>query len=132
MLTAITALGGTLLNGLTSYFKGKQEIAKAAQENRARQLRSITDNNHEWEMRQLENSGWKDDILFYFFIGLFVWTGFYPEASATFFMNIDTMPDWYKETWMWIVASVVGVKKLGDYAPTLIKGISSAFKTESK
>lgn len=126
MLTAITALGSTLLSGLVSYFKGKQDITKARQENTARQLRDVTANNHIWEMKQLDNSGWKDDILFYFFISLFIWAGFYPEQAQKFFTNVDTMPDWFKQTWMWIVASVVGVKKIGDYMPSLIKGVKEA------
>lgn len=128
MVNAIVALGSTIISGVTQWFQGKQEIAKAAQENRARLLRSEQAHNHEWEMRQLENAGWKDDILFYAFIGLFVWAGFQPDDAGQFFLNVDTMPDWFKQTWMWMVASVLGVKKIGEMVPSLITGVKDALR----
>jgi hypothetical protein len=128
VITLISALGGTVVQGVIDWFKGQQEITKAAQNNKIKLLQSDQTHNQMWEMKQLENSGWKDDVLFYAFIALFVWSGFDPEGSAAFFMNVDLMPEWFKTTWMWLVASVVGVKKLGDYAPMLIQGVKDALR----
>lgn len=126
MIPALAALGTTLIEGVTQFFRSKQEIAKAAAENRARLLRSEHEHNQEWEMRSLENAGWKDDILFYFFIGLFIWAGFDPEGSGAFFVNVALMPDWFKETWSWLIASVLGVKKIGEYVPGIVRGVKDA------
>lgn len=124
IVAAITA-GVELVTG---FLKNKHEIAKAAAENKARMLRDEQNYNQLWEMKQLDNSGWKDEVLFYSFILLFVWSGFDPEGAGQFFKNIDLMPEWFKTTWMWLVASVIGVKKLGDYAPPVLNAIKEVIK----
>ncbi len=36
------------------------------------------------------------------------------------------IPEWYQRITMWLVASVIGVEKIGDYGPALIAGIKTA------
>lgn len=124
MLTLIS----TLIAGVTQFFKGKQKIKQAVIDNKVRLAASAQEYNAAWELRALENAGFKDDILFYAFIAMFVWAGFCPDAAKEFFLNLQVLPDWFIKTWMYVVASVIGVKKLGDYAPAMIKGIKDAFR----
>lgn len=127
MFTAIAMLAKTVIGGITQHFQGKQKIKQANIDNRARLAASDREYNHEWEMKQLENAGWKDDFLFYGFLAMFVWAGFDPDGARQFFLNLQVLPEWFIKTWMWIVASVVAVKKVGDYVPSLVKGVKDVF-----
>jgi len=89
---------------------------------------SEQDHNQDWEMKQLDNAGWKDDILFYAFIALFVWAGIDPDGAALFFENLNVLPDWFIKTWFWLMASILGVKKIGDYVPALMGAIKDITK----
>ena len=129
--TAITGLAGSIVDGVKEHHKGKRKVKQAIINNQIRMAQSEQTHNQDWEMKQLDNTGWKDDVLFYAFIALFVWAGFDPEGSGKFFTNLSTLPDWFIKTWFWIVASVLGVKKIGDYAPGLISGITKAFKDKA-
>lgn len=122
---------GTLFGGVNDHFKDKRALKKAVIENKIRMAESTMSHNQSWEMKQLENSGWKDDILFYAFIAMFIWAGFDPEGAKEFFTNLNILPEWFIQTWFWLVASVLGVKKIGDYAPGMIKGIKDAVKKET-
>lgn len=122
----ITGLLSSIFGGITDHFKQKQELKKAIHENKMRLALDQQEHNQSWEMKSLENAGWKDDALFFFFIGLFIWTGFDPEGGAKFFENLKVLPDWFVQTWMWLVASVLGVKKIGEYGPAMVKGFRAA------
>lgn len=123
------ALGSALINGVSGWFERKQELKKAEHENRVRMLKSEQDHNHEWEMKQLSGAGWKDDVLFYCIIGLWVWSAIDPDsASRTFKVWENIMPDYIREITSWVVGGVLGVKKLGDYLPGAMKAIKSAVK----
>lgn len=124
MLTLI----GTLISGATQYFKGKQEVKKAVIENKVRLAKDAQEFNHEWEMASLMNAGYKDDVLFYAIVGVFVYSAIDPEGAGKVFANWETIPAWFREITMWMVASIVGVKKLGQYLPELMKGIRDVFK----
>ena len=128
MIPALIGLGSTLIGYIADHFKRKQELKRAVTENKIRLAQSAQTHNQAWEMKQLENAGWKDDVLFYAFIALFIWAGFDPAGAKVFFQNLNVLPDWFVQVWMWIVASVLGVKKLGDYLPSLIKSVKEAVK----
>jgi hypothetical protein len=126
ILGAVAGLLTTMVNGVSDHFKGKQEIKKAVMENRMRLAQSDQAFNHEWEMKQLENAGWKDDVLFFAWIGFFIWSGFYPENAAKVIASWEALPDWFLQITFWIVAAVLGVKKIGDYLPGALRGIKDA------
>jgi hypothetical protein len=128
MFSIIAGLIGTILGGVKDHFEGKRKVKAAITSNRIRMAESSQTHNQDWEMKQLDQAGWKDDILFYFFIGVFIWAGFDPEGSALFFKNIDVLPDWFIKVWFWVVASVLGVKKIGDYVPGLLSAIKDVVK----
>ncbi len=123
---AVTGLVGQVIGGIKDHFEDKRELQKAKTKAKIQRLNSKQDHKQKWEIKQLENTGWKDDILFYFFIGLFIYAGFYPELANDFFANLKVLPDWFIKTWMWLVASILGVKKIGDYGPQAIKSIKDA------
>ena len=121
-------LGGSVVDGVNEHYEGKRRLKKAIVDNNIRLAQSEQTHNQSWEMRSLENAGWKDEVLFYSFIAMFVWAGFDPDGAKQFFENLSILPEWFVKTWLWIIASILGVKKIGDYAPSLIKGVKEALK----
>lgn len=128
LIGAVAGLVTTIFGSFNDHFKGKQELKKAIVENRIRLARSDKEYNHQWEMKQLENAGWKDDVLFYAWLGFFVWSGFDPEGAKNVLSSWDQLPDWFLQVTFWIVAAVLGVKKIGDYLPGAVKGVKDVFK----
>ena len=135
MLPIITAVAGvvsTLISGVSEHLKDRQALKKAVMENRMRLAQSDAEYNHDWEMKQLENAGWKDDVLFFAWIGFFVWSGFCPEDAARVLASWERLPQWFLEITFWIVAAVLGVKKIGDYLPGTLRGLRDALTGERK
>lgn len=128
MFAAIAGLASTIIGGIKDHLKGKQEIKKAITENKVRLAQSAQEYNHEWEMASLANAGWKDDVLFYAIVAMYVYSAFDPEGAANVFKNWEIIPNWFREITMWLVASIVGVRKLGQYLPEMLKGIKDIFK----
>ncbi len=124
----VVKIGELLVGGVKNHFENKQKLKQAIVDNKIRLAQSAQSHNNDWEMKQLDNVGWKDDILFYAFILLFVWAGFDPDGATIFFTNLKILPEWFIKTWFWIVASVIGVKKIGDYLPGMIKGVTNAVR----
>lgn len=122
----ITGIAKTALGGVMDHFEHKRKLKEAKTEAKIQRLQSKQDHKQRWEIMQLENNGWQDDILFYFFIALFILSGVFPEYAQQFFNNLGIMPDWFVKTWMYIVASVVGIKKIGDYGPRMVEGLKRA------
>lgn len=126
ILGAVAGLLTTIVDGVTGHVKQKQELKRAVMENRMRLAGSDREFNHEWEMKQLENSGWKDDVLFFAWIGFFIWSGVDPERAGEVIRAWETLPDWFLQVTFWIVAAVLGVKKIGDYLPGALRGLKDA------
>ncbi|WP_419786346.1 hypothetical protein [Pseudodesulfovibrio sp.] len=126
IIGAVTGLLTTVVEGITGHLKGKQELKKAVMENRVRLAQSDSEFNHEWEMKQLENAGWKDDVLFFAWIGFFIWSGIDPDGAADVIRAWEKLPDWFLQISFWVVAAVLGVKKIGDYLPSAVRGIKDA------
>ena len=128
MLGIALELGKTLLGGVIGHFRKKQELKAAIVDNRIRMARDEQSHNQDWEMKQLDNAGWKDDVLFYAFIAMFIWAGFDPDGAKVFFENLNVLPGWFVKIWFWVVAAVLGVKKVGDYVPALLGGLKDVVK----
>lgn len=126
----IVGLVQFVFGGIIDSVKQKREIKAKANERRAKLAESQQTHDHEWELRALEGAGWKDDVLFFGIIGMYVWSAFDPESAGSVFEVWENqLPEWFRVYTSWMVASVLGVKKLGDYVPGLIHGIRSAIKT---
>jgi len=128
LLSFLVSPIGEALGMVRDHFASKRRIKEAITENTIRLAQSEQSHNQIWEMKQLDNVGWKDDVLFYAFIAMFIWAGFDPTGAGVFFTNLQSLPEWFIKTWFWVVASVLGVKKIGDYAPALIAGVKAALK----
>ncbi len=75
-------------------------------------------------MRALTNAGWKDEAPFILIMAMWVYSAFDPGGAKVVFENWKTaIPEWYQRITMWLVASIIDVKKIGDYGPVLIAGI---------
>ena len=120
-------LASPITSGI-NYFNKKQELKTAIMDQKIKLAQSDMTYNSEWELRSLINAGWKDDILFYGVIGVFVWAGIDPQAANQYFQNLSVLPEWFITTFVWLVASVIGVRKFGEYAPSVIKSIKGAMK----
>lgn len=126
IIGALAGLLTTVVDGVSTHMKSRQELKKAVMENRMRLAGSDREYNHEWEMKQLENAGWKDDVLFFAWIGFFVWSGFDPDRAGEVLLAWERLPEWFLQITFWIVAAVLGVKKIGDYLPGAVKGLRDA------
>jgi hypothetical protein len=129
MLGAISELLATVVKSGTGIIKRRQELKAAKTENEARLLRDEQSHNQAWEMRALTNAGWKDEALFILIMAMWVYSAIDPEGAKVVFQNWkEAIPEWYQKITMWLVASIIGVKKIGDYGPALIAGIKTAIK----
>ena len=126
IIASVAGLLTTVVDGVADHMKRKQELKRTVMENRMRLARSDREFNHEWEMKQLENAGWKDDVLFFAWIGFFVWSGADPESAGDVIQAWETLPEWFLQVTFWIVAAVLGVKKIGDYLPAAVRGLRDA------
>ncbi|MDC0336114.1 hypothetical protein OAN24_04390 [Pseudodesulfovibrio sp.] len=126
IIGAVAGLVTTIVNGVTGHMQQKQELKRTVMENRMRLAKSDQEFNHEWEMKQLENAGWKDDVLFFAWIGFFIWSGIDPDRAGEVIQAWENLPDWFLQVTFWIVAAVLGVKKIGDYLPGAVKGFKDA------
>lgn len=124
----IISLATSIVGGIKDSQEDKRKLKRAKTDARINRMHNAQNHDQKWEILQLEQNGWKDDVLFYAFIAMFIWAGFCPEAAHEFFQNLDILPPWFVKTWMWLVASVLGVKKIGDYAPKMIKELKDAIK----
>lgn len=132
IIGGLIELGKLVGKGILDNVKRKQEMKAKTHERKLEMAADKQNHNQDWELKQLENAGWKDDVLFYGIIGMFVWAGIDPDAASVFFKNIQTLPDWFIKIWFWTIASVLGVKKLGDYVPNFIQGVKTIFSKESR
>jgi hypothetical protein len=126
----LSFLSSPIKSGI-EYFNKKQELKTAVITQKIKLAESDMTYNSEWELRSLLNAGWKDDILFYGVIGIFIWAGVDPQAANNYFINLQVLPEWFITTFVWLIASVIGVRKFGEYAPSIIKSIKGAVKHPS-
>lgn len=126
----ILNLGSTIVGGINDHFEGNRKIKQAITENKCRLAANRQSHNQDWEMKQLDGSGWKDDALFYAWLLFFAWTAYDPESAKQVFDNWNALPDWFIQITGVIIGSVVGVKKLGDTLPGLFRGIKDVLKKD--
>jgi len=128
ILDSVLEIGKDIVGGVTDHFKGKRKLKEAKVEAKLNRLKSAQIHDQEWEIKSLEDNGWKDDILFYAILGMLIWTGAYPEQATEFYNNLSIAPDWIIKTWFWLIASILGVKKIGDYGSKAVREIKNTIK----
>ena len=128
IVSALAGLVSLVVEGIRDHVKGKQDIKKAVVENKIRLAQSSQEYNQAWEMKQLEQVGLKDDVLFYAWLAFFVWSGFFPEDAAEVIKAWEILPDWFLQITFWLVAAVLGVKKIGENLPGAVRGVRDALR----
>jgi len=123
VIGAIVELGGLLFKGATDYIKGKQKIALAEAENRARLLRDRERYNADWEMAQLaDKDKWLRRLSFGLFSFPIVMAYVDPNAIKQYFdVALSAMPEWYIKVYLAMVGGIWGmmealIKKALDLA----------------
>ncbi|SKA85535.1 hypothetical protein SAMN02745704_01881 [Paucidesulfovibrio gracilis DSM 16080] len=129
---AVAGLLSLVVDGVREHLRGRREIRRAVVKNKVRLAQSSQEFNQAWEMKQLENAGWKDDVLFYAWLAFFIWSGFDPQGADQVLQAWSNLPEWFLQVTFWIVAAVLGVKKIGDYLPATVRGVRRALARESR
>ena len=123
IIDGVISIVKNVVGGVRDHFEGKRKLKKAIMDAKIKLAYDAQQHNQDWEMKQLDNAGWKDDVLFYSWIFFFIYSGFYPESAAEIIQNWEMLPDWFLKIFFWLVAAVLGIKKLGDTLPGLINGM---------
>lgn len=131
MIRGIIELGKLLIGGVKTHFENRQKIKQAEVENRIRLVQSKQSHNQSWEIKSLSEAGWKDDALFFCWLGFFIYSGVDPAATKIIFDGWATAPAWFIEVSGWLIGSVIGVRALGSKLPSLISGIKGALGKNS-
>ncbi len=128
IFSLIKELAGGLLGMGRDHLEGRRKIKQAVTENKIRLAQSEQEHNQSWEIKSLSEAGWKDDALFFCWLGFFIYSGIDPAATAIIFDGWASAPAWFIEVSGWLIGSVIGVRALGSKLPSLISGIKSAIK----
>lgn len=116
IIGSISSLIKTWLTGRNEKAKAKQDMERAAYENKARLLRDKETNNHSWEMASITDADkWLRRISFGMFASPFLVAIFAPQHVAQYFsVAINTVPVWWQKTYMAITGGVWGISSLKD------------------
>ena len=111
---------GLVINGVTSLFGNytkarirKEELKDVQHERRIEVIQQGNAAEASWNLKALENSGWKDEwltILFSIPMILAFFPGAVPHVMAGF-VALESMPIWYQSAVALMVASAFGYQK---------------------
>jgi hypothetical protein len=110
---------GSLIGLGSSWIKGKQQITQAKAEKAAELIQSKTDNDHLWEMQQINaKDSWLRRGSFLVFSIPMIWAAFDAQAVNDYFtIALAGVPDWYVKSYMmmiggiWVIAALKGLIK---------------------
>lgn len=127
-MSALTQIVGAFLGApaeqIAEYFKEKQRLKQELKltklkgqiaVEKAKEARAIqADNNdHEWEMLMIQNSGWKDEFVLLVVTIPFI-MGFIPGMDTYAlhgFAVLEKMPMWYQIMLVTIFFAIYGIRK---------------------
>lgn len=127
ILSVITNLGGALVSPVLDYYKHKRELAAqkrikeleiqdAKDSRKVDLIRQGQADQAAWELKSIENSGWKDEALL-ILLFLPVIAVFFPglvEYIKAGFAVLETLPEWYRWSLLVVVSSVYGYRPLAN------------------
>jgi len=127
----ISLIGEVIKQGV-DFFSDKQKAKHAVEiavlDNAKRLAASKTSHNQEWEVHQLRNGDkWLRRISFTLFALPLLITVIKPAAGAQIFINLESAPDWYVQTFISINGAVWAIVELKHAAPQFVSGIKSVF-----
>ena len=115
LLQVINPFG--IVQGILDNRKNKREVKAAIQEKRLENIREGRIAEAQWNLKAIENAGWKDEwltlVLSVPFVGAFI-PGMVPHLRAGF-QVLETMPVWYQGAVAVMIAASFGYQK---YAKT--------------
>lgn len=96
------------------WMKGKQQITKAKAEKVAQLIQSKTDNDHAWEMQQINaKDAWLRRGSFLVFSIPMIWAAFDAQAVNDYFtIALAGVPDWYVKSYMMMIGGIWGIAAL--------------------
>lgn len=139
MFSILGALFGPLVNGLSSWFQGQQQLqaaklqtALAVEQNKARLAIDTLKCNTSWEMAELAQvDKWMRRISFLMFTAPFVVALFSPTGVKNYFeVAIQAIPHWYCVTYMAITGAIWGISSLKNPLSQLFAATASSNNTD--
>jgi len=110
---------------LNTWVSGKQKLAEAEQDNRARLLRDEQSHNSDWEMAALQDKDkWLRRISFTMFSFPMVMAWVDPERANEYFeIGLASVPEWFLQMYMGMVGGIWGLAELKRVGPGFIAAI---------
>jgi len=98
----------------SEWMKGKQQITKAKADKAAQLIQSKTDNDHLWEMQQINaKDSWLRRGSFLVFSIPMIWAAFDAQAVNDYFtVALAGVPDWYVKSYMMMIGGIWGIAAL--------------------
>ncbi|MDQ6970921.1 MAG: hypothetical protein Q9M16_10470, partial [Mariprofundus sp.] len=114
MLAGILSLISAGIGIGGEFLKGKQAITKAKAEKAAELIQSKTDNDHAWEMQQINaKDAWLRRGSFLVFSIPMIWAAFDAQAVSDYFtVALGSVPDWYVKAYMMMIGGIWGIAAL--------------------
>jgi hypothetical protein len=115
----LIGLGKLLVSGVTSFFSDKAAITRAKVEGEIKTIQQAAGNAAEWELLHAKGSqtSWKDEyVLIMFSVPTIM--AFIPglnDYAVMGFQTLDTLPEWYRYTFMAIALASYGIKMKDMY-----------------
>ena len=105
---------GSLIGLGGDWLKGRQQIVKAKAEKAAQLIQSKTDNDHLWEMQQINaKDAWLRRGSFFVFSIPMIWAAFDAQAVNDYFtVALAGVPDWYVKSYMMMIGGIWGIAAL--------------------
>ena len=115
----LVGLGQLLISGITGFFSDKAAITKAKVEGEIKTIQQAAGNAAEWELLHAKGSqtSWKDEYVLIMF-SLPTIMAFIPglnEYAVMGFATLNTLPEWYRYTFMAIALASYGIKMKDMY-----------------
>jgi hypothetical protein len=125
---------GAVIEGITSWWRTRQEIKKVEAESAIeikkaetqsyiRRLETQQQLDAEWEIKSIANNGWKDEYLT-LVMSIPLIMCFVPGLDDYVhrgFASLGGTPDWYQYALLVVLASAFGFRKITDLVGTLKK-----------
>lgn len=125
MLSGLLSIGGAIVNGISNYFTGKQEISKiqleadkmlvmAEAQAKAERLKRESEQDYDLDKQAMlnMNSSWKDEFLLLLF-SIPVVLCFHPSYRIYVedgFKTLNVIPEWFMYVYIGMIVVIYGMR----------------------